>query len=222
LLFGISLPDLAMTFSHELKFRRAFRHLKDVDDLTRGWVKGDHHTTRQETDPKDGRLVVYATAEQPPEVPLSLDIGEFLHNMRSGLDSLAYSLAATNTVPLPDGVAESSEFPIFGNEDRQGHTGVGSSQFHRVTRSGEPVRGSGLYKIRGWAPSAQAVVERLQPYHRGTHTRGILHELDRVNKHRLLHTTVAHGTGFTLDPQRCRNLRIGPGVIESLGGPFCS
>jgi hypothetical protein len=207
---------------HELKFQRAFRHLKDIDAFTKGWVDGDHHTTRQEPDPNDGRIVVYATAEQPGEDPLSLDVGEFLHNMRSGLDNLAFNLAGSFTDPLPQDITESSEFPIFGDRDRQGNLGTGSTRFNRVDGNGNPTRGSGLYKIRGWAPGAQAAVEGLQPYHRGNAYESdplwVLHELDNINKHRLLHTAFANGTGFTLDPARCRNLTIGPGQIESLGG----
>jgi len=211
--------------SHELKFRRAFRHLKDIDDLTKGWVNGEHHTTRQETDPEDGRVVVYATAEQPPEDPFSLEIGEFLQSMRSGLDNLAYSLARAFTDPLPDDVAESSEFPIFGDRNRKGNLGGGSRRFHRTTRAGDPKRGSGLYKVRGWAPGAQAVVEGLQPYHRGdAYERSplwILHELDNINRHRLLHTAFAYGGGFIFDPLKSHNLAdIGTGVMETIGGPI--
>ncbi len=210
--------------SHELKLRRAFRHLKDIDDFTKGRVNGDRHTTRQETDPEDGRVVVYATSEQPAEDPLSLDIGEFLHNIRSGLDNLAYGLASAFTNPLPDDIVESSEFPIFGDRDRQGNLGVGSGRFHE-TQGGNPTRRSGLYKIRGWAPDAKTAVEGLQPYHRGnayeTDPLWIIHELDNINKHRLLHTAFAHGGGAGWNPARSRNLAaIGPGVIESIGGPI--
>lgn len=212
-----------MSFSHDLKLQRAFSHLMKIDELTKSWVNGDHHTVRMEYD-ENGDPVFLASADQPTEDPLSLLIGEFLHNTRSALDNLAYSLALNHTVPLPDEIAESCEFPIFGNKH-----GRGSATFHETTRGGDPTRRSGLHKIRGWAPGAQAVVERLQPYHRGNSYEGdplwILHELDRVNKHRLLHSTVAHTEGFTLNPSGCVNLAsFGPpqgesGMIESLNTP---
>jgi hypothetical protein len=166
-----------------------------------------------------GAVVTYASAtEQPPTDPISLLIGDTLHNLRSGLDVLAYSLAAY-TKPLPEDFAHSSEFPIFGDEDRHGTPGIGSTRFNQLKNNGDPVPGSGLFKIRGWHPDAQTIVEGLQPYHRGNTFRDdplwILHDLENVNKHRLLHTTVAISTGVTLIPSKCINLRcIGPGFIR--------
>ncbi len=41
-----------------------------------------------------GMYIAYATAERPTSDPLSLLIGDALHNLRSALDALAYALAA--------------------------------------------------------------------------------------------------------------------------------
>ena len=207
-----------MAFDHELKFGRAFRHLQDLRVEVDGWLNGEHHSVRSETDPKDGSVTFLATAEQPPRDPFGLLIGDCLHNLRSGLDALAFSLASSYTTPLPDEVAESSEFPIFGDKD-----GQGSARFHRLRRTREPAPGSGLLKTRGWDPKAQAIVESLQPYHRGKKFRAdllwILHDLDRINKHRLLHTAVASFEGFMLDLGRSRNFgKWSGGTIHSLSG----
>jgi hypothetical protein len=117
---------------------------------------------------------------------------------------------------------ESSEFPIFGDEDSKGTTGVGSARFNRLDKASSPVRGSGIYKIRGMDPLAQAEIEKLQPYHRGNgykaHPLWLLHDLDRISKHRLLHVAVASFSGFLLDPAKIYNAKIGPGFIESLSG----
>jgi hypothetical protein len=212
-----------MTFDHELKIRRAFDHLHELDGLIKAWLDGSHHSVRQERDPKTGGVAVLATAEQPPVDPWSLLIGDSLHNLRSALDALAFALAGAYTKPLPDDIAESSEFPIFGDEDRQGNTGVGSTRFHKTTKKGDPAPGSGLVKIRGWDQAAQAILEGLQPYHRGnvyrSHPLWILHELDRINKHRVLHTTVMHFSGFMLDLNRTRNVhQISAGQIEVFEG----
>jgi len=170
-----------------------------------------------------GMLTAYATVEQPPRDPISLLVGDALHNMRAALDNLAYALAVAFTRPLPEEHASNSEFPIFGDEDRQGKCGVGASHFNAQDKKGGPARGSGLAKIQGWHPDAQTVVEGLQPYQRGQNFRTdplwILHDLDRLDKHRLLHTTIAAFAGTLWDVQRFRNVRaIGPGFIESLGG----
>ena len=167
-----------------------------------------------------GLVTALASAERPPSDPISLLIGDTLHNLRSALDNLAYSLASAYTQPLSQKIADASEFPIFGDEDRQGNTGVGGSLFNQRDRRGNPARGSGLSKIEGWDPGAQTVVEGLQPYKQGKDFRTdplwILHELDRLDKHRLLHTTVAAAAGTLWDISAFRNIRcIGPGFVES-------
>jgi len=160
-----------------------------------------------------GMVTAYATAsEQPPTNPISLLIGDALHNMRSSLDALAYALASAFTQPLTEEIANSSEFPIVGDENRKGATGVGPTLFR-----------GGLSKIRGWDPRAQAAVEKLQPYQRGNAFRSdplwILHDLDRINKHRLLHTTVASFAGTLWNIHAFQNIHaIGPGLITSYAG----
>jgi hypothetical protein len=98
--------------------------------------------------------------------------------MRSGLDHLAYALAAAHTVPLPADFAEESEFPIFGDRDRQGRLGTGVSRFANTGRGG------GLHKIRGVDPRAQAIIEGSQPHQRGQDFASDplwkLHELSRT------------------------------------------
>jgi hypothetical protein len=47
-----------------------------------------------------------------------------------------------------------------------------------------------------------------------------LHELDRVNKHRLLQITAAYMGGFVMDPNKSVNAILGPGIMEILEGPI--
>jgi hypothetical protein len=167
-------------------------------------------------------FTVYATlSEQPPRDPISLLIGETLHNMRSALDNLAFSLAVRfKGEPLPKKIADRSEFPIFGDEN-----GDGFDNFHRCTKKGEPAPGSGLAKIEGWDPRTHAIIEGLQPYKRGDDYRSdplwALHELDRINKHRLLHTCAAVPTATRWDMMNFVNVRqMGPGIVEIFGVPI--
>lgn len=69
----------------------------------------------------------------------------------------------------------------------------------------------------------QTTVEGLQPYYRGTVYREdllwLLHDLDRIDKHRLLHTAVASSFGTLMEPGASQNVRcIGPGFIRVFGG----
>jgi hypothetical protein len=251
---------MCVAFDHELKLRRALKHLEDLDAETKSWIDSCGYTVRYELDPEarwigpvppgaagkppsgsvfylasplflidgeprvvpkdivfgQGVLTAYATLpEQPPTYPISLLIADTLHNLRSALDVLAYALAAAFTKqPLPEEIAKDSEFPIIGDENRKGKLGVGSDLF----------KSSAPRKIRGWDPRAQALVERAQPY-RGkhgfrTHPLWLLHDLDRISKHRLLHTTVGLSTATVWDRTRTTNIRlIGPGLIQVLTGP---
>jgi hypothetical protein len=213
---------MADPLDYELKMNRAFEHVRQLDAEVKAWLSGDHYSVRPEGDPKSGTRWL-ATAEKPPPYPIGVLIGDFLHNLRSSLDLLAYSLACAYTSPLPSDFAETSEFPIVGDEDRAGTLGVGHGHFHNSRRNGDPAPRSGLSKIRGWHPDAQAIVEGMQPYKRGNAYKSdplwVLHDLDRVNKHRLLHTTVASFSGIGLDLGRSVNAgTISAGTIRSLGG----
>ena len=170
-----------------------------------------------------GLLTAYVTAEHPPSDPISLLVGDALHNLRSSLDLLAFALASAHTKPLPKELADRSEFPIFGDENRKGIPGSGAAMFGARTRTGDPAPNSGLSKIQGWHPDAQTVVEGLQPYKRGKDFRSdpiwLIHDLDRVSKHRLLHPAVAAFSGTSWEVMMTRNIKaIGPGFYESRAG----
>jgi hypothetical protein len=159
--------------------------------------------------------VFAAPTRQPPPYPISVLIGDVLHNLRSALDHLAYALACAYTKPLPQEMANSSEFPIFRDE----------AVFRERSRSGAPTKRSGLHKIRAWHPEAQALVERHQPYHAeqggALHPLLLVHDLDRISKHRLIHTALAFGSGTTWDPGANQNLlAIGPGLIRVFHQPL--
>jgi hypothetical protein len=205
------------TFDHDLKLKRAREHFDNMKVEIERWLRGNYYTVRYQLEP-DGRTIILATAEQPPPDPISLLIGDCLHNMRSALDVLAYSLAVEyarrNGKPLAPEIAQSSEFPIFGDEDRKGTPNMGPALF----------KNSGLLKIGGIDPQAQTIIEGLQPYKRGNAFRTdplwTLHDLDNVNKHRLLHSAVGTSEGFTIDVGKSFNLQIKPPLIESWGGPI--
>src|SRR6266498_3307458 len=104
------MTDVPKTFDHELKLQRARKHFEELKIEIGNWLGRKHYTVREERD-TDGWTTFFATAEQPPVDPISLLVGDCLHNLRSALDLLAYALAQRYTVPLPQEVAESSEFP---------------------------------------------------------------------------------------------------------------
>lgn len=105
--------------------------------------------------------------------------GDCVHNLRSALDHIVWSLSGG------DGMAPThTEFPIFKDENK----------YLDRTGKGDPARGSGLWKIEGVQSfQARTAIRWLQPF-RGPDPTGhplwILHELDRIDKHRRLHVVV--------------------------------
>lgn len=172
---------------HELKLIRAHYHLQQLDTEMNAWLDIQRQSIVTEPDPDNpGYFLVKVTAPRPPADPFGVMVGDCVHNMRSALDHLAFALLKRHTPTLTDKLIKDSEFPIFGDEDRQGNTGAGPKLFHN---------GAMKTKIAGVAPAAQTEIERLQPYHRGKDWRGhhlwVLSVLANIDKHRLIHPVVA-------------------------------
>jgi hypothetical protein len=205
------------------KLRWANEHLQRLHAYSEEWFGGEHHRVTSEpdndSDPRRRRNIAFYIEVDPLPVEFSLRVGDVLQAFRSGLDQLAYALAVAHSGPLPSEIAEASEFPIFGDESKTGALGTGSARFHQASKSGIPVPASGLAKIQGIAPAAQAIIEGLQPYHRGTDFRDDalwrLHELSRIDKHRLVHVVAADFAGVALKMHPGTNYRIGPGLLVS-------
>lgn len=157
-----------------------------------------------------GFLLRVKKVERPP-ISLSLLIGECVQQYRSALDHLAFQLLIANTRGrLPTKLVKRSEFPIFNSGRRfRGHR----------NRKGEPSSGSGWAKIEGIAPEAQTIIEALQPYHRRKNPRSRallqLQELSNIDKHRVLHVTVAALRGSSIEIQKTLNVsEINPSGFE--------
>ncbi len=122
------------------KCERAYQHLVDLNTHITRWLKERHYTIRHQQDANaPERFTVFVSA-QHVRIGLSLLVGDFLQNARGSLDHLAFALAEKFTgSPLPDDIANESQFPIFGDEDRKGNRGVGADRF----------RDHGLAMIRG-------------------------------------------------------------------------
>lgn len=153
-----------------LKLHRAGSHLADLESQLTKWAHSGHHEVFDEPDTgrgSDWRRVRVVTDDVPLD-PFSVVIGDILHNLRSTLDHLVYSLSEKHTgSPLPDKLAKDSEFPIFRCPDGKA-----------INR-----------RIRGMHPDAQARIRDLQPYQRPNFALDplwILQELSNVDKHRLL------------------------------------
>lgn len=189
-----------------LKLNRAEAHLHSVMAMINEFFRTEFFETSTEID-RRGRLIGRAINVKQPPPELSVLIGDCVFNYRSALDQLAYALAAGNTDQLPDSYARTSAFPIYQTGPK--YRG----------RRGRPAR----VRMRGMSATAQAVIERLQPFHRRKYPElrllWMLEELSNVDKHRLVHLGVAtqrrtrytvKGPGF----YRLEKIEANPGPVE--------
>lgn len=203
--------------NHQRKIARAHDHLEEIQAIALRWLDADNYIRVHEYDRSTRRYRIYVEGVEAlgDLDPLPLIVGDFLHNVRSGLDHLALELAEGHSPSLSDELAQHSEFPIFGDEDRQGNPGKGKAMFRNASR-----------KIDGVSPPAKTAIELLQPYQRGKDFRldplWVLYDLARIDRHRLLHLAVVANTGVGLKVgpiAKHENLAgIAPGVIFSGGG----
>jgi hypothetical protein len=172
-----------------LRLARADEELKTLQNEVRDYLRKKPYTVEIKPDPNfpnRRRLVVRIDDEIPEPIPIR--ISECVHHWRAALDNFAYIISRRHS-----GHTSGSEFPIFLN----------AAMFSEQTRTGGlPTRPSGLHKIRGMKPSAQTVIERLQPYNGGqvTDPLWMLHELSNADKHRLPHScgSVVEGSKYTI------------------------
>lgn len=167
--------------SVRLKLGRARHHLNGLDESIQRFSQAHILDTRTERD-REGKVVLILNQLPQIRPHWNIAIGECVHNMRSALDHLAYWLNVIGGGDPPPNFSE-SEFPIYDN----------GPDFHgtRNPRRTKPARN----KIKHMPPPAQALIERLQPYHRrkdpDTWTLLMLRDLANWDKHRGFPFTVS-------------------------------
>jgi hypothetical protein len=169
---------MQITVPHEVALRltRADQELAALQTTVRNYLMKVPYSPGFEADPKrpDRRRVFVKIKEQlPDEIPIQLS--ECIHHWRASLDNFAYMISRRHS-----GHTGGSEFPIF----------LDPAVYAERQKNGTPTRRSGLHKITGMKPAAQAAIERLQPFNRGKTSDPLwmLHELSNTDKHRLVHT----------------------------------
>jgi hypothetical protein len=176
------------------KVFRSIEHLKTLDQQITAFLDSEPYELVSTFDAQE-RTYTYRV-EKRRDIPLSIPIltGEVLGQLRSALDHLTWQLALLNG-PTP---SESTEFPIFKD---------GLSYKRGRTR-----------KIGSLGPSAQSIIDSLQPYLGATPEDDmlwVLHRLANDDKHRLPHLVAVAPTGIATGDRRGRDM-----AIEIRVGPF--
>jgi hypothetical protein len=151
------------------KLKRADSHYASLQDEIGAFLQRQPYTMRLDVDCKRGRYGLYVNGvREPPPLALSVIVGDFIHNLRSALDHLAWQLVLfSGNAP-----GDRTQFPIFTSEP------VGGRPLKAWSRMTAGMNDLILSEIR-----------RVQPYTAGDSAAftalAILNALSNEDKHRL-------------------------------------
>lgn len=160
-------PSVASQRGSRAKVERAKKHIQELEPVLKDFRDSDPYEVLRDVETEPGYLI-YRLHEKvpPPKREASLIAGDVIHNLRSALDLLYGELVAAKGTPP----SESDVFPICKGR-KQFETGALAQVKARLS--------AGAFKI----------MKALQPYPGGHEAFVQLHELDIIDKHRLLLTT---------------------------------
>jgi hypothetical protein len=104
------------------KLRRAYQHLRSLDDAIQDWGKQTPYAPAVRIDAKSGEHVVtIAQVLEPPMLGWAVITGDALHNLRSALDHLVCVLARTHQ---PAHECRGMAFPVLRHESKWDKDGL--------------------------------------------------------------------------------------------------
>lgn len=173
---------------HRKRLKHARHHLKTFERAVKTFVQREPYIATSKYDRERRCYVglIRKVLEMPDRWPLV--VGDIVHNLRSALDSLAYALAVKGAGRRPDkDEVRKIQFPICTLPEA----------FHGK-------KGQLRRRLTLLAPTAQAAVERLQPYNaamksKNIHVLAALDELANIDKHRHILLVVAAAESSRLD-----------------------
>lgn len=147
------------------KLERAKENIANLDREVKVFFDNNPHIIREQEDVQTGQKFPNVLVPKPP-LRFSVLAGEIIHHLRSSLDYLVWRLAIANG----ECPTTRNEFPIFKE--------VPTDETRWIA------------KINGISPSAQAIIEGLQPHKRWNPPSDdplwILHDMDIEEKHHAL------------------------------------
>jgi hypothetical protein len=183
----------------DLKIHRAHEHLAAIEGEIKRFESLNPYLVTRERDAENLRYLwrFHLTVPVPEILPVLL--GDFLFNLHSALDHLAWQLSLlTRPKPYP-----LTQFPIF-------------SERERIDEAKS--------KVPHVSDEAWDIIESLQPYHAGDKEAfatplWMLYELHRIDKHRTLPVVVVQArqlTGVWAASKDFRGLNDGDVILSAL------
>lgn len=136
-------------------------HITDLDTAMERFFDTEPYRVRTEKDSETSEYVYYFMGVSPYPRDIVGHVGDALHNLRSSLDHLACQLVLASGAE----VKRYTCFPIY-NRSTKDHQGFFDKS------------------VKGMRPDAINDIAAWKPYKGGNDTLWLLHELDRLDKHR--------------------------------------
>ncbi len=152
------------------KVERAKQHIRDLNTEIRAFLDGQPYTISTKNDLQTRKLIYYVADVRSVPLSIAAITGDVIQNLRSALDHLAYELVVVGTGSA--GPHTRVYFPIFSSASKY--------------EAGEDAHTKGMRK------DAIDAIDAVKPYNGGNDTLWKLHELNRIDKHRLLLTAGSH------------------------------
>ncbi|MCH7620453.1 MAG: hypothetical protein IH870_00985, partial [Chloroflexi bacterium] len=148
--------------STKLRLKRADHHLKELDRKIGDFIDRKPYRMTRQINPQQTHYIYRTQLHRQPPATWSVIVGDIIHNLRSALDNMVYSLC---TRPSRD-----TAFPLFANAN------VGT--FNRMTAH--------------VPENAITDIKALQPYNYGEelaarHPLTALRVLSNADKHKTIH-----------------------------------
>jgi hypothetical protein len=161
-----------------LKIQRTFKQFDEYHLAVQEFNESQPHKITQGRDDETGDRVYYLTEAKDPPPVFALIAGEIIQNLRCSLDYLAWKLVEVNG-NKPGRV---NSFPIL---------------HHEATNEDEQKVFDA--KVKGMSDEAIEVIKSLKPYKGGDNILWALHQLNNVDKHRMLFTVLMGLSSFRRD-----------------------
>jgi hypothetical protein len=165
--------DLSSVYA---KLQRAEEHAQALKAEVRPWMDDIPYRLIRETNADGTRhSIVARVVKHPPLLRWSLMIADSIHNLRSALDHLVYTIALHESGQDPPPAGDSLMFPICDTP----------TQFKKASK-----------KIQTLSDPVQTAIEKVQPYNR-PHTElpvpllSMLRDFENTDKHKVLRLAFA-------------------------------
>jgi len=148
------------------KIDRAKQHMSELQDEIQFYFDSKPYSVGTKRDPKTKRLIYYVTGVKVIPEKVNLISGDIIQNLRSALDHLAYELF----------IKES------------GGTVSGHRVYFPIEKDAQTYENDKNRKTNGISAEAKLLIDSVKPYKGGSDVLWRIHELNNLDKHRLLVT----------------------------------